>query len=105
MHNCDADYIGKTERILSLRMKEHRSKAKTNNNATHRHCQDTGHTIDYDNVKILDRANTYYKILLKEQLHIDKRKPKLSIQHNSSPQEQYGINCLLFGSKKIAPRK
>jgi len=101
--DCDAEYIGKTERILLLRMKEHWSESASNQNSTHRHCIATGHTIDYDNVKILDRADKYYKILLKEQLHIDKRKPKLNIQHNS--QEQYGINCLLFGSKKIAPQK
>jgi hypothetical protein len=42
--DCNAEYIGKTERILSHRLKEHRN-SKTS--ACKQHEETTGHSMDY----------------------------------------------------------
>ena len=93
--DCDADYIGKTERILYYRLKEHKSQ-KTS--AICQHQLTTGHTIDFDNVQILDRADSDRKLQLKEVLHIDKRKPSLNVQLTS--QSQYRICVNIIGTSK-----
>jgi hypothetical protein len=88
---CNAEYIGKTERILSHRIKEHRDKAES---ACKQH-QDTnaGHKIDYDNVEILDSADNDHKLRIKELLHILQKKPLLNKQLNS--QSNYDIKTLI----------
>jgi GIY-YIG catalytic domain-containing protein len=96
--DCGADYIGKTERILSRRLKEHKeSKSST----LFQHAASTGHEIDYDNVEILDRADSDRKLQVKEILHIDKRNPTLNIQLNN--QAAFRMNVKIIGSKKKEP--
>jgi len=76
---CNEDYIGKTERILSYRIKEHQSpkKDKKGNyvSALFEHHKITGHKIDFNRIKIFDRAHADPKIKVEEILHIDKKKP------------------------------
>ena len=43
----------------------------------------TGHEIDFENVEILDRADTIKKLELKEMLYIRKLKPTLNKQLES----------------------
>ncbi len=94
--DCGADYIGKTERILFYRLKEHKTQKSS---ALCQHQQSTGHKIDFENVQILDRADSDRKLQLKELLHIDKRKPSLNVQLNS--QSQYRICVNIIGSSKL----
>ena len=42
--------------------------------ALHKPSIDHGHSIDYDNVEILDKASSDKKLLLKEMLYINKQK-------------------------------
>ena len=85
--NCNAEYIGKTERILIHRMKEH---IKSKNSACHQHVEDNpDHQMDYANIKIIDRASSDFKLRMKELLHILKNKPELNKQMNS--QSKYEI--------------
>jgi hypothetical protein len=73
---CNAEYIGKTERILIHRIKEHKK-----NGALHDHIiENPSHAIDFDNVEILDKADSDYKIRLKEMLQIRKHNPILNTQ-------------------------
>ena len=58
----------------------------------------TGHKIDYDGVKILDRADSDPKHKVKEILHTDKRKPTLNTQVNSQTEFRFNVN--IVGSKK-----
>ena len=99
---CSADYIGKTERILAYRIKEHQSpkKDKKGNylSSVYEHHKITGHKIDFDGIKILDRADSDPKIKVKDILHIDKKKPSLNIQINSQTEFRYNVN--IVGSKK-----
>ena len=39
------------------------------------------HQIDANNIKILDRADNNFKLMLKEMLHINTKKPELNVQH------------------------
>jgi len=75
---CEAEYIGKTKRILKLRIEEHNNSDKS---AVHLHRKEhPTHKIDANNIEILDKADTDYKLRLKEILHIGKHKPSLNIQ-------------------------
>ena len=71
------EYIGKTERILCHRLREHSENKKS---ALKEHADEKKHTIDYENVKILDSADNDTKLRIKELLHILTRRPELNKQ-------------------------
>ncbi len=71
---CKQTYIGKTERILSHRIKEHLNPKKDSAIQTHLQENPT-HVFDPDNIEILDKA------ILKEELRIITHKPELKSQH------------------------
>ena len=77
---CKQSYIGKTKRILIHRIKEHANDSKDSAIQTHRKEFPT-HDIDPYNIEIIDRADTNYKVELKEALHINTKKPELNTQH------------------------
>ena len=98
-HECDADYIGKTERILFYRIQEHKGESSVKiDSAIHQHQSATSDKIDFDNVKIIDSADSDFKLQFKEILQIDKRKPSLSKQFNFS--NSYRIKTYIIGSRK-----
>jgi hypothetical protein len=78
--NCPANYIGQSKRICNIRMADHKNDAKSH---VYEHHIKTGHVIDFDNVEILDRADTLRKLELKEMLYIRKLKPTLNKQLES----------------------
>jgi hypothetical protein len=87
---CQAIYIGKTERILHYRMREHMSNSKLNKSAVYDHIKkNPDHVINMDNIEIIDRASNNFKVQVKELLHILKCKPILNTQLNS--QSSYNI--------------
>ena len=91
---CDAQYIGKTERILLYRLNEHRTHKHSPINQHLRTNQ--GHEFDFCDVKIIDRADTNQKLLIKEELHIRKNKPVLNTQLNCDTQFKSQIQTLLI---------
>jgi hypothetical protein len=81
---CNASYIGKTERILSHRIKEHKNSNAKEQSAVQIHKKENPtHSIDFDNIEILDKADSDYKLKMKEMLHINQLKPILNIQHTA----------------------
>jgi len=89
---CGAEYIGKTERILSIRIAEHK---KQNSSACKQHVDAfPDHHIDFDNVKVLDSADNNQKLCIKELLHILSRKPELNKQLGS--QSDFEIKTLII---------
>ena len=66
--------------------------------SVYEHHKITGHKIDFDGIKILNRADSDPKIKVKEILHIDKKKSILNIQINSQTEFRYNVN--IVGSKK-----
>lgn len=99
---CGDEYIGKTERSLHYRMKEHQHVPKKSSgdqtktsSACQRHLASfPSHRIDFSNVKILDTADSNHKLVIKELLHILKRKPAMNVQLGS--QSSYEIKTLLI---------
>ncbi len=54
------------------RLNDHQTSVKgKEDTAVHAHHILTGHTIDFRNAKIIDRADTYRKLQLKKLMHID----------------------------------
>lgn len=91
---CEASYIGKTERILSYRIKEHQSQqtsACLQHTKTH-----PGHLMDYKNVEVIDTADNELKVSVKELLHILKCKPILNKQLNA--QSKFDIKTLIIAA-------
>jgi hypothetical protein len=91
--DCNAEYIGKTERILSHQLKEHRNSKSL---ACKQHEETTGHSMDYENVRILDSAKSDFRLKLKELLHIFKRKPAFNKQLNA--QSNFEIRTLIIAA-------
>ena len=75
--NCKADYIGQTRRICDVRMNDHQN---DKNSHVFEHHNIPGHEIDFENVEILDRADTVRKLEYKEMLYIRKHKPTIKKQ-------------------------
>jgi len=91
---CGAEYIGKTERMLCHRIKEHQ---KNTSSVCYQHVdKNPGHQMDYENIEIIDKASTDFKLRMKELLHILKRKPELNKQLNS--QSNYDIKTLIIAA-------
>ena len=79
--NCKNDYIGKTDRILLIRIYEHEHSGIKS--ACYQHAKKNGHEMDYENVEVIDTASTDTKLRVKELLHILKKEPTLNKQLNS----------------------
>ena len=70
-----------SKRIWSHRMDEHEKTDHVSHVYEHHHLE--GHEIDFDNVEILDRADSLKKLEYKEMLYIRKLKPTLNKQIES----------------------
>ncbi len=90
--NCESTYIGKTARILSHRINEHKLGSSS---ACRQHIQtNPDHCMDYENIEIIDTADNDLKLRIKELLHILKKKPSLNKQLNS--QSDFDIKTLII---------
>ena len=75
---CGVEYIGKTERILGHRLKEHKNNKAS---ACRQHVDvNPTHHFDFNEVEILDTADSDRKLRIKELLHILSRRPELNKQ-------------------------
>ena len=78
--DCDNDYIGKSEQILSNRIEQHLT---DKNSHVFQHIKEEKHRMDFENIEILDRASNDRKLQYKEMLYIRKLNPTLNRQMNS----------------------
>jgi hypothetical protein len=95
---CNAEYVGKTKRILSTRLEEHKTDPSS---ACVKHVKlclltdpNNPHVIDYSGVTVIDTASCDQKLRYKELLHILDRKPTLNNQLGS--QSDYEANTLII---------
>jgi hypothetical protein len=71
-----AEYIRKTERMLCHRIKGHQ---KNTNSVCYQHVEkNPGHQMDNENIEIIDKASTDFKL----RMNLPKRKPELNKQLN-----------------------
>ena len=72
---CDASYIGETERALRIRVQEHHRKTS----AVGLHMAEKGHTFsDEDNVKILHTESRTFHRKVAEAIYIGTNNPSLN---------------------------
>ena len=77
--NCSDIYIGHTGHQLGERLKEHKSLAPSRKlSAVAEHLSTTGHIIDWENTKVLDREDREYPRQVREAIYIKKKKPSLN---------------------------
>jgi predicted GIY-YIG superfamily endonuclease len=97
--SCGSSYIGETDRILSIRVKEHRKKGES---ACRKHLDENpNHRIAWDDVEVIDSASTRSRLRIKETLHILRQKPELNIQYGTN-QSKHDIRPLLIASHNRA---
>ena len=80
---------------MGNRLKEHcrKPKAKTPYpNAPYKHSAQTGHDFDYEGIEIIDRADSNFKLCIKELLHIIESKPDL----NTLCKNDFSLKTLIF---------
>lgn len=99
---CELAYIGQTKQYIGKRIDNHKydlSKKIHNTNvastALMDHCKETGHTPNFDNVSILDRAQHYGRRLTKEALHIQTEK---SMNHKRDSDKISSIYCSVINN-------
>ena len=93
--DCDHSYIGKTERIMGNRFKEHIKIPTVNTpnpNAPYKHSQMYSHHIDYAGFELLDRADSNFKLCIKEKLYIIEKKPEM----NTLCKNEFDLKTLIF---------
>ena len=79
--DCHHFYIGKTNRRLEQRLAEH---ASMNSRSLYRHSMETGHSIAYNSVQILDKESARNRLLIKETLRIKENNAFVSLNNNMS---------------------
>ncbi|KAK3751073.1 hypothetical protein QZH41_001914 [Actinostola sp. cb2023] len=78
---CETFYIGETGRSLATRQKEHQSYVrlnKTNKSALAEHAHNTGHSISWNNTKILEVETRWHQRKWSEACHIAKSTDAIS---------------------------
>ncbi|XP_018361384.1 PREDICTED: uncharacterized protein LOC108760084 [Trachymyrmex cornetzi] len=81
--NCDASYVGQTDRQLKTRISEHRNHIRHNASTLSvitEHRLQYGHEFQWDNIEILDEEPCYRKRLVSEMLNIKRQKNSLNLQ-------------------------
>ena len=70
--NCPSSYVGQSRRKLLYRVNEHTRDVKklSKNSSLATHVNNTNHTIDFENIKIIDSEKSYKKRLFSEMLNI-----------------------------------
>ena len=76
-NTCQEQYVGETKRQFKIRFKEH-TDMKHPNSAITEHIQETGHTFDIDNTKILGKEEGKTRRQILEALKIHQRNPALN---------------------------
>ena len=83
--NCDACYVGEAKRQLNERLSDHRRDVRKNNEKTiPTHCRENQHSMNWENVKILDREKVYKKRLISEMLFINMQKNSINRKEDSN---------------------
>ena len=78
--NCPDICIGHTGRQLGERLKKHKSLTPSRKlSAVAEHFSTTGHIIDWENTKVLDREDREYPRQVQEAIYIKKKKKKRNL--------------------------
>ena len=82
--DCTASYIGVTTRVLLAKVQEHRDALRgARYSAAAEHAVQTGHNIDWNNIKTLASDSKEINLFYSESLLILKQKPSLNKMQTS----------------------
>ena len=77
--DCDASYIGETERTMRTRFMEHKRRSSVNSEVSkHIHQDHKDHTVTLDKTKILSVDHRWFERGVKEAIYIRTNKPSLN---------------------------
>ena len=77
--DCEATYVGETERLLKARFGEHRRPSSTTSEVSrHIHSDNPNHSITLENTKILSVQHKWFESGVKEDIHIRALNPSLN---------------------------
>ena len=71
---CQSSYVGETERALRKRLSEH----KRDSSPVGHHMNYNKHTLDQDNIKIIDKENKWFERGVRDAIHIRANSPTLN---------------------------
>jgi len=78
-NDCDASYVGETERSLKARFMEHRRPSSTGSEVSgHLHSDQEGHDISIEDTKMLCVESKYFERGVKEAIQIRRLRPSLN---------------------------
>ena len=76
--NCEAAYVGETERPLKIRLSEHKRPTNTSSKVQLHLKENKKHSVNWEKIKILDREQDYYDRGIKEAIHIQRHPSSLN---------------------------
>ena len=76
--DCEEAYVGETARALHNRVKEHTSTRRASLTAVGEHCKNTGHTISWDNIRVLATETHASRRKIREAIEIASLNPPLN---------------------------
>jgi len=85
-NDCDASYVGQTERKLKTRIKEHMNNFKldpSRHSVLTEHMRELNHSFDWNNVLILDVEYHYQKRLISEMFHIKSQSRGINLKKST----------------------
>ncbi|GJQ81844.1 hypothetical protein Trydic_g9871 [Trypoxylus dichotomus] len=82
---CQSSYIGQTNRSISTQKEEHRNavKQRTTTSSLVKHVIDTGHKIDFEDVRMLARSENLTDRITRPAIEIEKRSANLNKRDDS----------------------
>ena len=96
--DCSSVYIGETGRKLKLRLREHKSTAPSANSPVSAHTK-SGHNIDWEGVKVLEKDNRSDTRKIREEIYI-KKDPNPKINTSKGFELSPIYNSLLRSANK-----
>ena len=88
----DSEYIGETERALSIRFMEHcRPSTTTSEVSQHLHMDCSGYTISLEDVTILDMELCNFEMVVKESIYIQVHKPTMNRDGGTTSYHRCGL--------------
>ena len=102
--DCNASYVGQASRRLNVRTKEHAKKYsnKDENSGLFLHTKENNHSIDFNNIKILDTELNNGKRLLRSPFYTHPKKlfkQAVEINRLSNEYNTFIKNCDFITSK------
>ena len=68
-NDCDASYIGETERQVKKRLQEHQRPSNKSSPVVQHH-KSTGHKVNVKNIRILEKEDNWFRRGIKEAIYI-----------------------------------